>query len=104
MSDSLQPHVLCNPQAPLFMEFSRQEYWSGLLFPSLEDLLDLEIEPTSPELAGRFFTKEPQGSPSIYYSLVQGVSSVHLLKRWLIRKQEVFLQRRPIALFWNFTV
>ena len=31
------------PQAPLSMEFSRQEYWSGLPFPALEDLPDPEI-------------------------------------------------------------
>ena len=41
------------------MGFSRQEYWSGLPFPTPGDLLDLGIEPTSlssSELAGRFFT------------------------------------------------
>ena len=32
------------------MEFSRQEYWSGLLFTSPGDLLDPEIEPRSPTL------------------------------------------------------
>ena len=37
--------VVC--QAPLCMEFSRQEYWSGLPFPSLRDLLDPGIEPAS---------------------------------------------------------
>ena len=37
-------------QAPLSMEFSRQEYWSGLLFPSPEDLPDPGIEPGSPTL------------------------------------------------------
>ena len=45
--------------APWSMEFSRQEYWSGLLFPSPGDLPDPGIEPmslTSPALAGRFFT------------------------------------------------
>ena len=31
-------------QVPLSMEFSRQEYWSGLLFPTPEDLPDPEIE------------------------------------------------------------
>ena len=40
-------------QAPLSMEFPRQEYWSGLLFPSLGDLPDPGIEPVSPALAGR---------------------------------------------------
>jgi len=41
------------------MGFPRQEYWSGLLFSSLGDLLDPGIEPASPALAGRFFTAEP---------------------------------------------
>ena len=35
-------------QAPLSMGFSRQEYWSGLLLPSIGDLTDPEIEPGSP--------------------------------------------------------
>ena len=46
-------------QAPLSMGFPRQGYWSGLPFPSPEDLPDPKIEPTSlasPALAGRFFT------------------------------------------------
>ena len=41
------------------MRFSKQEYWSGLTFPSPGDLLDPEIEAVplmSPELASRFFT------------------------------------------------
>ena len=45
-------------QAPLSMGFSRQEYWSRLLFPSPGDLPNQEIEPMSlmsPALAGRFF-------------------------------------------------
>jgi len=46
------------------MEFSRQEYWSGLPFPTPEDLPDLGIKPVSPALAGRFFTTEPPGNPS----------------------------------------
>ena len=43
-------------QAPLFMEFSRQEYWSGLPFPTQGDLPDPGREPVSPVLAGGFFT------------------------------------------------
>ena len=45
-------------QGPLSMGFSRQEYWSDLLFPSLGDLPDPGIEPTSlasPALASGFF-------------------------------------------------
>ena len=38
------------------MGLSRQEFCSGLSFPSLGDLPDTEIKPTSPVLAGRFFT------------------------------------------------
>ena len=46
-------------QAPLSMEFSRQEYCSGLSFPSPDSLSDPGIEPTFPvypALAGEFFT------------------------------------------------
>ena len=41
----------------------RQEYWSGLPFPSPGDLPDPGIEPTSPALAGRLFTAEPPEKP-----------------------------------------
>ena len=49
----------CSHQAPLSMGFSRQEYWSGLSFPSPGDLPDPGIEPTSPAFAGKFFTTVP---------------------------------------------
>ena len=58
VSDSATPWTVAH-QAPLSMEFSREEYWSGLPFPSPGDLPNPEIEPTSlrsPALAGRFFT------------------------------------------------
>ena len=56
--------ALCNPwtvayQAPLSMEFSRQEYCSGLLHPPPRDLPNPDNKPSSlmsPALAGRFFT------------------------------------------------
>ena len=53
-------------QAPVSMEFSRQEYWSGLLFRPPRVLPDPGIEPESPvfpALAGRLFTTEPPGKP-----------------------------------------
>ena len=53
--------VDCSSQVPLSMGFSRQEYWSGLPFPSPGDLLDLGTEPASPALAVMFFTTEPLG-------------------------------------------
>ena len=59
-------------QAPLSMGFSRQEYWSGLLFPSPGDLSNTGIElqfPASPELAGGFFTEPPE-KPTVHYYIV----------------------------------
>ena len=50
-------------QAPLSMGFPRQEYWSGFPFPSPGDFPDPGIKPTSPALAGGFFTVEPLGKP-----------------------------------------
>ena len=50
VSDSLQPHGLLACQAPLSMGFPRQEYWTGLPFPSPRDLPDPGIEPRSPAL------------------------------------------------------
>ena len=43
-------------QAPLFVGFSREDYWSGLPCPSPGDLPDPGMEPGSPALAGKFFT------------------------------------------------
>ena len=71
------------PQAPLSMEFFRQEYWSGLPFPPPGDLPDPGIEPVSPsasELAGGFFTTEPPGT---LYILPKNHETVHLSK-WIL--------------------
>ena len=57
-------------QAPLSMGFPRQEYWTGLPFPSPGDFPDPGIEPASPALADGFFTTEPPGKTSI--SLTKG--------------------------------
>ena len=65
--------LFCNPwivacQAPLSMEFSRQEYWSRLPFPTPGDLPDTGIKPTSPAspaLPGGFFTAVPPRKPSM---------------------------------------
>ena len=54
-------------QAPQSMEFSRQEYWSGLPFSSPGDPPDPRIEPLSPALAGGFFITEPQEKPHTWY-------------------------------------
>ena len=50
-------------QAPLSMEFSRQEYWSGLTFPSPGDLPDPRIERSSPALQANSLPSESPGKP-----------------------------------------
>ena len=61
--------TVCDPidciahQAPLSMEFSRQEYWSGLPFPLPRDLPDLGIEPGSPALQAGSLLSESSGKP-----------------------------------------
>ena len=49
-------------QAPVSMGFSRQEYWSGLPFPSAEDLLHPGIKPSSPSLQVDSLLSEPPGN------------------------------------------
>ena len=58
--------TLCDPwtvahQAPPSMGFSRQEYWSGLPFPSPGDLPNPGVEPGSPALQADALTSEPPG-------------------------------------------
>ena len=48
-------------QAPLFMRFPRQEYWSGLPFPSPGDHPDPGIQPGSPTLQADSLLPEPPG-------------------------------------------
>ena len=52
-------------QAPLSMEFYRQEYWSGLPFPSPGHLPDRGIKPRSPALQADTLPSEPPGKPQI---------------------------------------
>ena len=68
MSDSFVTPWTVVHQAPLSVEFSRQEYWNGLPFPPPGDLPNPEMKltfPRSPALTGRFFTTAP-GTPFLY--------------------------------------
>ena len=68
-------------QAPLSMGFSRQEYWSGLPFPSPGDLLNPGIKPASlksPALAGGSLPLAPPGKPLALYWLLLGFWQDHL--------------------------
>ena len=69
VSNTLRSSWTVAHQAPLFMGFFRQEYWSGLPFPSPGDLPNSGIEPVSPALADRFFTTVPPGKPPNYILL-----------------------------------
>ena len=67
MSDSATPWTVAY-QAPPSMGFSRQEYWSGLPFPSPGDLPDPGIERGFPALEADALTSEPLGKPTFVES------------------------------------
>ena len=60
--DSVTPQTVAH-QAPLFVGFPRQEYWSDFPFPSPGDLLDLGIEFKSPALQADSLPNEAPGNP-----------------------------------------
>ena len=69
ISDTFDAQWTVARQAPLFMGFSSQENWSGLPFPSLEDLPNSGTKPWSPELQADSLPTELQGKP---YSFAYG--------------------------------
>ena len=56
-------------QAPLSLEFSRQVYWSGLPFPSPQNLSDRAVAVRSPALQAESLPSDPPGKPSIVIKL-----------------------------------
>ena len=88
--------TLCNPvdcsppgsavhEAPLSMGFSRQEYWSGLPFPSPRDLPDPGIKPRSPALQADALTSEPPGKPTSYSIITYTFGSTlsfYIWRKW----------------------
>ena len=58
-------------QAPLSMGFSRQEYWSGLPFPSPGELPNPGIEPGSPALQADALPSEPPGNKTLTHTIIQ---------------------------------
>ena len=73
------------------MEFSSQEYWSGLPLPSLGDLPDPGIELRSPALQADALPSEPPGKPFVIETKVQNarrllqgaLSQAHTLIEWI---------------------
>ena len=100
-------------QAPLSMGFSRQEYWSGLPFPSPGNLPNPGIEPRSPALQADALTSEPPGKRSkmsyayVFVSMTSKVFtffSVIILCRELIPHfQRLFLKEKKLFAF-EFTL
>ena len=71
LSDFVTPWTVAH--LLLSREFSRQEYWSGLSFPSPGDLPDPGREPGSPALQADSLPSEPPGKPPttiLYYNNV----------------------------------
>ena len=72
MEECVSPSVMSNylraHQAPLYMKFSRQEYWNGLPFPSPGDLPDSRTEPGSPAFQADSLLSEPPGKHTINIS------------------------------------
>ena len=78
-------------QAPLSPGFSRQEYWSEFLFLPPGDLPDPWIKPTSPALAGEFFTIKPCLTPKIR-SVASKIRIRVLLSPWEFGDPEGYMQ------------
>ena len=78
----------CNPQAPLSIELSRQEYWSGLPFLPPGNLPDSGFEFRSPAMQGRqiLYHLIHQESWSSYINFKQEMGSRHL---WNVHKGQL---------------
>ena len=66
----------CSPPGSSVYGFSNQQYWSGLSFPSPEDLPDPGIEPGSLELQADSLPSEPPGKPHIA-SIIEWLLNIH---------------------------
>ena len=66
MSNSVRPSAVAH-QAPLSMEFFRQEYWSGLPFPSPMNLPNPGVEPGYPVFQADSLPSEPPGKPFLSF-------------------------------------
>ena len=68
VSNSVTPWTVAR-QAPLFVGLSRQEYWSGLLFPSPGDIPNPGIETRSPALQADSVRSEPPGKNVHFFGM-----------------------------------
>ena len=85
----------------LSMEFSRQEYWSGLPFPPIGDLPDPGIKPKSPALRADSLPSEPPGKPNLSvlsFSHTYEIKRRLLLGRKFMTSLDSLLKSRDITL------
>ena len=105
VADSFAPPWTVACQAPLSMEFSRQEYWSGLPFSPPGDLPDPGTEPMSlmsPTLAGGFFTTGATWGPFQYSRSSQWCKPCHFICSLWVSASWLFplWVRTPTAHCW----
>ena len=77
-------------QAPLYMRFSRQEYWSGLPFPSGGDQPNPGTEPIVSCIASGFFTTEPPEKHLYLYT--------EEVKRVILKSSQFLNDKRPVLM------
>ena len=107
--DSAVPWTVVH-QASLSMEFFRQEYWSGLPFPTPGDPPDPGIEPASlvsPELTGGSFTVAPLGKPPLFPDQGSNLNPLHWkhrgLSHWTARRVLWIVFRKHIYMLLRLT-
>ena len=82
-------------QAPLSTGFSRQEYQSGLPFPSSGDLPDPEIKPTSPALQVDSLLLSHQGNPGMQETQVQSLGWEDPLEKEMATHPSILAWKSP---------
>ena len=101
--NSLQPHGLQTHQAPLSMGFPRQEYWSGLPFPSSEDLPNQGSNLCLLHWQADSLLLSHQGSPGSRYSkdayvrMFTVVMCIIVKQNWTKPKQESYLDSQSFS-------
>ena len=88
-------------QASLSMEFSRQEYWSGLLVPSPGDLPDTGLEPRSPALQADSLPSEPHLSLYMYY-YITFLSTYYIFVHQHLDQHHPFFLAKPSSM-WDLS-
>ena len=84
-------------QAPPSMKFSREEYWSGLPFPSPGDLPNSGIEPGSPALQADALWSEPPGNPWKIVYIVTEYTMIYK-RRYLKKFYSLDINRKRVLL------